>query len=202
MKTVAVEDRGEKKFRFGGGEVLTAMGKVTFPAQLAGNRVRISTYVVASPIPLLWSRPSMVRAGVVLNLLEHKAKILGNWTDLNITSAGHHSLEIRLQKEEMEHSLVSLPEDEKERKETLLKIHRHMGHPRRKTMMKLLENINQDNPMTEMILKKIEEKCQTCKVFKTTPPRLVVSLPPACDFNEVLSTSRTPRYTTTNSYST
>ena len=96
-----------------------------------------------------------------MDLPEDKAKILGDWTDLNITSAGHHSLEIQPQKEETEYSLVSLPEDEKERKVALVKIHRQMGHPKKDTIVKLLKIVELDNQMTRMILEQIEDKCQT-----------------------------------------
>ena len=184
---VKVEDGGEKKFRFGGGEVLKALGKVTFPARLAGQTVRICSHVVRSPIPLLWSKPSMVKAGVVLDLPEDKAKILGRWTDLDITSAGHHSLSIRPHKEVTEHSLVALPEDEEEKKVALVKLHRQFGHPRKETMFKLLKSVNCDDKVTRKMVATIQDKCQTCKKFTTTPPRPVVSLPPACEFNEVLT---------------
>ena len=77
---------------------------------------------------------------------------------------------------------MSLPEDKKERKVALVKIHRQMGHPKKDTMVKLLKNVQQDNQMTSMILEQIEAKCQTCNVFKPTPSKPVVSLPPACEF--------------------
>ena len=53
--------------------------------------------MVRSPNPLLWSKPSNVKAGVLLNLPEDMSRILGSWTDLDITSAGNHSLFIRPQ---------------------------------------------------------------------------------------------------------
>ena len=65
---VKMEDGEEKKFRFGGGEVLKALGKVTFPARWAGQLVKFSSDAVKSSISLLWSKASMVKAGVVLNL--------------------------------------------------------------------------------------------------------------------------------------
>ena len=184
---VRVEDGGEKRFRFGGGEVLTALRKVTFPANLAGKRVRISSHVVRSPIPLLWSKPSMMKARVLLDLPEDRARILGSWTELDTTSAGHHSLSIRPQKEETEYSLVSLPENDEEKKVVLVKLHRQLGHPRKETMVKLLKNVNCDDKTTRTMVAEINDKCQICKRFTTTPPRPVVSLPPACEFNEVLT---------------
>ena len=59
---VRMEDGGGKKFRFGGGEVLMATKQVKFPVKLAGREVMMSSHVVNSPIPLLWSKPSMIKA--------------------------------------------------------------------------------------------------------------------------------------------
>ena len=51
-KVVDEGSRG-KRFRFGGGEVLTSLKQVTFPAVLAGKCVMIKSHVVRSKIPLL-----------------------------------------------------------------------------------------------------------------------------------------------------
>ena len=83
-----------------------------FPAQLAGKVVRISNHMVMSPILLLWSKPSMVRAWGLLDLPEDRVKICSSWTALDITSAGHHSLPILPQKEVTKHSLAALQENE------------------------------------------------------------------------------------------
>ena len=37
------------------------------------------------------------------------------------------------------------------------------------------------------MLATIHKQCKTCLLFSTTPPRPVVSLPIACEFNEVLT---------------
>ena len=91
---VKEEEGGGKKFRFGGGEVLTALSKVSFPAQLAGKVVRIDSHVVSSPIPLLWSKANMMRAGVMVHRQGDRARILGRWMDLDTTYDGHHALYI------------------------------------------------------------------------------------------------------------
>ena len=144
--------------------------------------VRISSHVVRSPIPLLWSKPSMVRAGVVLDLPEDRARILSSWTALNFISAGHHSLPILTQKEVTKHSLVALPVKE-EKEATLAKLHRQFGYPRTETMIKLLKNVKCDDKMTKKMVAMIQDRCQTCKKFSATPSRPLVSLPPACEFN-------------------
>ena len=69
-------DSKGKRFRFGGDEVLPSLKMVKFPAELAGKEVVFKSHVVNSSIPLLWSRPSMAKAGVVLDLPNDKAEIL------------------------------------------------------------------------------------------------------------------------------
>ena len=98
-----------KKFRFGGDEVLEAIKCVTFPGSLADNKVLFSCHVVKSTIPFLWSKRSMAKAGVVLNLPEDSALIMGKKVDLDLTSAGHYSLQILPKSNE--NILLSLPED-------------------------------------------------------------------------------------------
>ena len=67
---------------------------------------------------------------------------------------------------------MSLPEDEQERETALVTIHRQMGHMRKEAMVGPLQNAQQDDEMTRMILKRIEEGCQTCRMFKPTSPAL------------------------------
>ena len=85
-KRVKVMDGEKKRFRFGG-EVLPATKKVKFPGRLAGEKVFFTCYVVNSSIPMLWSKPSMVKAQVVMDLPEDKAKILGRWVNLDHSPA-------------------------------------------------------------------------------------------------------------------
>ena len=52
------------------------------------------SHMVKSNIPLLWSRPGMSRAGTILDLPGNRAKILGQWVDLNLMAVGHFTLDI------------------------------------------------------------------------------------------------------------
>ena len=87
-------EAGGKKFRFGGGKVLPSLKQVKFPAVLVNKKVCIKSHVVRSRIPMLWSRCSMARGGTILDLPNDKAKILGEWVNLNLTSVGHYALDI------------------------------------------------------------------------------------------------------------
>ena len=132
-----------RRFRFGDDKVLTSTKVVRFPAMIAGRLVTIESHIVKSRIPLLWSRPSMKRAGTVLDLPEDRAKIFNQWVDLNLTTVGHYSLEILpMNKESVEEALLTLPKERKEKEKALLKIHRQFGHPREETELDLLKKIN------------------------------------------------------------
>ena len=106
-----------RRFRFGGDEVLTSTKVVRFPATIAGRLVTIESHIVKSRIPLLWLRPSMKKAGTVLNLPEDKAKIFGQWVNLNLTTVGHYSLEILpMNKESVEKAMLTTPKKALRRK--------------------------------------------------------------------------------------
>ena len=179
---------GKTQFRFGGGEVLPSLKSIKFPGILAGKSVTFTSHLVSSNIPLLWSRPSMAKAGTVLDLPQDRAKIFGNWIPLNLTSVGHYAIDI-LPKEtnDVEQCLLTLPNNQEEKYKVLLKLHRQFGHPRLEVMLNLLQKVNCNDKETKKLVETIYGKCNTCKLFTTTPPRPVVSLPAASEFSQVLT---------------
>ena len=105
-------DPAGKKFRFGGGRVLPSISLVVFPARLAGKDIMFKSHVVNSDILLLWNRPSMTKAGIMLDFPHDKAKIFGKWTDLNMTSVGHYSIDILPRSaKSVEECMMTMPED-------------------------------------------------------------------------------------------
>ena len=183
-KKVRTEDGGGRKFRFGGDEVLTASKLIRLPARVAGRDIMFECHVVKSGIPLLWSRPSMAKAGVVLDLPQDRAKIFDTWIDLDLTSVGHYALRILPTEESVN---LSLPSDVTEKEKLLRKIHRQFGHPMKETEITLLKNIKCDDAESRKLVSMIHDKCDTCKIFSPTPARPVVSLCPASEFQEVLT---------------
>ena len=137
-----------------------------FPAELAGKEVVFKSHVVNSSIPLLWSRPSMAKAGVVLDLPNDKADILGTWVDLNLTSVGHYAVDI-IPKDNRaaEEVLLALPEETKDKENILRKLHRQFGHPREEVMLSLLKKKKCSDKETQKLVATIHENCMTCKQF-------------------------------------
>ena len=107
--------------------------------------------------------------------------------DLNVTSVGHYYLNI-LPQEGMtiQDCYLALPKNPDEHK-VIFKLHRQFGHPRKEVLETLLKNVGEESEVTKKTIEKIHQRCMTCKKFSLTPPRPVVSLPEATEFNQVLT---------------
>ncbi|VDI35885.1 Hypothetical predicted protein [Mytilus galloprovincialis] len=176
---------GNKVFKFGGGTRLKSIGEYSLPAVIAGKDV--TTDVVDSDIPLLLSRTAMKKAGVKMDLENDTAEIFGQHISLNLTSSGHYCIPIDKTEEipVADVCAVRLEElDSKKRYATLLKLHRQFAHPPMKRLIALLKDAGVWKEEYEQELLTIEEQCEICKRYAKTPPRPVVSLPMASQFNE------------------
>lgn len=178
---------GQRVFKFGGGTKLKSEGEYELPVHIVGKPVTIKTDVVNSDIPLLLSRTAMKNAGVKMNLENDTAVILGKEVALNLTASGHYCIPIdktqTLPVNEVNAVKLEELSDDK-RKSTLLKLHRQFAHPPKKRLVALLKDAGTwreeyDNDLTD-----IYAKCNLCKMYAVTPPRPVVSLPMATQFNE------------------
>lgn len=176
-----------KRFRFGGDEVLDSVKMMKIPAMVGGKKIMMKTHVVLSKIPLLWSRPGMKKAGLVLDLPKDRALIFGKWQELQTTSVGHYALYIVPMEDKPENCLLNMPVEKEEKKAVILKLHRQFGHPGREVLENLLKKAALWDKGFSEILTQIYGQCKTCRLFSQTPPRPVVSLPPASEFGEVLT---------------
>ena len=182
--------KGEKVFKFGGGERLKSKGSYCIPAVLAGNEVSVRADVVDSEIPLLLSMDAMKRAKMKLDLENDTAEILGVKVALNHTSSGHYCVPIDKTKELKVESVCAVKLHEMnsgERYKTLLKLHRQFTHPPEKRLIRLMKNAGVWRNEYSGDLTKIYQKCDLCKVYSKTPNRPAVALPMASRFNQKVS---------------
>ena len=178
---------GQKIFKFGGGTKLKSQGEYSIPAVIAGKEVTIKTDVVGSDIPLLLSRTAMKTASVKMDLEKDTATIFGKDIALNLTSSGHYCIPIdRTEKIPIKEVFsVNLEEmNTDERYKTLLKLHRQFAHPPVKKLKALLLDAELWREDYKDLLDEINGKCDVCKRYAKTPPRPVVGLPMASEFNE------------------
>lgn len=178
----------EHVYRFGAGDLHQASEQLSLPLNIAGVPLNVSVDVVECDIPLLISKEQMAEWGTVIDLGNDRAKILNNKIDLQTTSAGHYCIPIKENVVQIESCLISaLSGDEKESKAAVIKLHKTFLHPSPKRLKSLLADADLLNPTISKLIDAISENCDTCKKFKKTPARPVVSLPMATDFNECVA---------------
>ncbi|XP_057310466.1 uncharacterized protein LOC130648431 [Hydractinia symbiolongicarpus] len=170
-------------FRFGGGERLNSNGKVKIPCNMAGKECEIVTDIVECDIPLLLSKTAMKKADMKLDLVNDTAEISGTLVDLQNTTSGHYCVPLKEDEVCLSNSIL-INESFKEKEKKVVKLHKQFGHPTAKRLASLLVDAKLYDEDCKRILDQIEQDCETCKKFKQTPPRPVVSLPLATDFNQ------------------
>ena len=179
-------------FKFGVGKVYRSSQEVTIPIYIQGRKLKISTQVVEANIPLLLSRSTMKKASAELNFETDIIKIFGKEVPLKISQSGHYCLPIGrpVSVDNPETVLFTSPLANVRRKDvhqSIEKLHKKFIHP---PAYKLKKLINDSGIKDKDILNAVDfvsEKCTTCKMFRTTPPRPVVSFPIASTFNEVVA---------------
>ena len=174
-------------FRFGDGRRMESQKCVDFPCVLAGKSIRIKTDVVACNIPLLLSKSSMKRAGMIINLKNDTVDIFGNSVKLNTTSMGHYVLPIFRCPTPAMISEILIANDVKDYDSIASKLHRQFAHPSADRLSKLLRDAGRDEEQLHIAVEKITTGCVTCRRFKKVRPRPVVSMPMASKFNGTLA---------------
>lgn len=103
ISNLSVEDRNKVKivasgesFTFGDGKTHRSLRKITFPCWIGGGTADITTDVVESKIPLLLSRRSMSKVGMIIDFHKHTAIVNGRHIKLKRTYSGHYGLPISL----------------------------------------------------------------------------------------------------------
>lgn len=194
-KALIIYSKADAKFRFGDGEEVVSSQEVEFPVIIGVKKIKIKANIVDSEIPLLLSKASMKRAGLILNFNEDTAVILGRKVKLHCTSSGHYCIPLSntllydgcdmtsfvLHTE----GLASLTDDKKFDK--AVKLHKQFAHASKERLRRLINESPQFNDPS--FLKMIDKCCDTCKFcleHKRPPLRPVVGLPLANVFNEVV----------------
>ena len=80
------EVTNEQKFGFGGGKVMVAIQEVSAPVIIGKKHNNLQWFVVNARIPLMWGKESMKKIDVLLDLHQDRAKITGEWVDLETIS--------------------------------------------------------------------------------------------------------------------
>ena len=180
------EGLSDAVFRFGDGNRMKSLKYVEFPCILANKAIRIRTDVVDSDIPLLLSKSSMKRAGMIINMNDDTVHVFGQRLPLHTSSLGHYILPIyktpttALVNEVLVNS--SCDSDEK----IILKLHKQFAHLAPDKLKKLLVSAGRGKNFLD-IVDQVSKNCEICQKFKRTRPRPVVCLPLASTFDETVA---------------
>jgi hypothetical protein len=117
-------------YRFGDGKRMKSQNVVDFPCMLAGKNIRVKSDVVDCNIPLLLSKASMKRAGMVLDLQRDCAQVFGKTVKLNTTTMGHYIMPIcPSPSPELVESVLSIFNVPANNKYVAIKLHKQFAHP-------------------------------------------------------------------------
>ena len=86
----------DQSFTFGDGRTVISNMRVTIPCWMGGVSGEITTDVVDCKIPLLLSRKSMKKVGMLLDFKKDEAIVNGRSIELKVTNSGHYALPISL----------------------------------------------------------------------------------------------------------
>lgn len=184
------EEESETAFRFGDGNVYKSLKRVKFPVNIVGEKAYVTADVVNSSIPLLFSKKSMKKARMKLDMEKDVAIIHGKVVELGCTSSGHYCLPLKDEKEawkKTEEIMLTLGDDDKDKKKKIEKLHQQFGHPTCKRLIQLLKDAGVEDEMCFVFTEEVSDSCEICMKYKKTPSRPVVSVNMAKEFNEVVA---------------
>ena len=126
-------------------------------------------------LPLLLSKESLKHAKTVLDLNNDKVTMFGEQIDVNFTSNGHcvnisdtgdHS---KLGTDCEEVLLINNNMSDKEKRDTLMKLHKQFGHKPPDKLISLLKSAGTIDAKVPSIVKDICSNCAICHNLKRQP---------------------------------
>ena len=123
-------------FKFGDGRKVASIEKVTIPATVGEQPVRIRTDAVREEIPLLLSKTSMKKAEIIIDFKTDTVSVFGSQHKLITTSSGHYAVPLgqrarmdKIQKGDLKKTLVAKTIDINNKIKIAKKLHSQFSHP-------------------------------------------------------------------------
>ena len=183
MKEVKI-DKTSTRYRFGGEKPIPATERVTFPCYILGERTKLTADVVPRDVPFLMSKAEMKRRRFKIDFDTDSLKVKDKCHELETTYNGHFKLPL-WKYEEINLCVKEMTQDEK--KAMITKLHRQFGHQPAYITEGLLRRADILTPELKKLNIEIAVNCNTCKLYKRSPPRPVVALPIASKFNDIVA---------------
>ena len=182
QKKKIVKIKGVRTFKFGDGNKLNSLYKVSLPCVITDIEVCTITDVVNSDIPLLLSKDAMKRAGTCLNFEDDMVTMLKKKIPLSCTSSRHYYIPITKplpDKCKFKHILLikEIPsKNTAEKIKIATKLHRQFSHPSSKKLCDLVKNAGVADHEFIKILQTLPNSYELCICNKTERKPIVGNL--------------------------
>ena len=186
-----------KPYKFGDGKSVTAIKCAKLPAYFGSQPISIQADIVDAEIPLLLSKSSMKKAGMQIDFENDSASAFGESIPLQTTHTGLYHFPITQPTQILQMVTINPSESvtltantTKTNSEIATKLHRCFAHPSSDKLLKLVNSAGPkwaDNQDLKREIATVSDNCITCKIYKKPPPRPVVSLPMANQFQDVVA---------------
>ena len=174
-------------FRFGDSSPITSKEKVYLPVTIKDKNLYLPTEVVNADVPLLLSKEALKKGKAVTDFQRETIQIYDSEQPMICTSSGHYAIPIKPHSTELTPNIVMhIVTDSVNKKTAAKKLHHQFGHPSTKKLVKFVKDSGEDNEELIKELEDVRSNCDTCKRYKPTPPRPVVTFPLATEFNQTV----------------
>lgn len=208
-QTLCEDERGLLKFekccvpfRFGDGKETISKQKTKIPGWIGKTRLTIEANVVDCNLPLLLSKPSLKKAGAIIDFVKDVMVFNGQEIQLLECKAGHYCVPICKKKKVVrdidtgkdpgkivltvsEETLLG--KNNKEMKAKALKLHRQFSHASFENLKSLLKSGGFNKQEFLDALEDVCKECQICAQHRKPKPRPVVGLPRGKTFNDLVA---------------
>ena len=184
-------------FKFGDGKKVTSVEKIKIPGRIGTQKILIDANVVSCDLPLLLSKPSLKKAGAVIDFTKDTMMFNGEQVKLLECKSGHYCVPLCNRRRYLSDSSVQLVltvtedtmggTDEKEMKKKALKLHRQFAHAPAYKLQSMLRNAGFTKKEFMKALEIVCSNCEVCQRYAKPKPRPVVGLPRGTVFNDCVA---------------
>ena len=203
LKGIKGPEESNVSFTFGNGGKMFSSGRYTLPVLIHGQKITLSVELVNSDIPLLLSKSTMQKCGVVLDFALGKVTAFGITQNMKMTTIGHPIIRVLPRDNRSFMSDVMIVEEnrggsyqvmmvekrklsEEEQRKIIRKLHKQAGHQSKEKFREFLEqgSIDWDKKVLKSELETISKNCHGCIQKRRTPAKPVACIPVSYGFNQ------------------
>ena len=196
-------EKSDVSFTFGNGGKMFSSGRYALPVQIHGHKIKLSVELVKSDIPLLLSKSSMQKCGVVLDFSQSKVTAFGMTENMKTTTIGHPIIRVLPRDNNPFLGDVNIVQEiaggtyqvmlvekkklsEMEQRNIIRKLHKQAGHQSKEKFRKFLEqgSIDWDKKVLKSELEVISKNCHGCILKRRTPDKPAACIPVSYGFNQ------------------